>query len=88
MCVCVCVCVCVWRVGFAFDSCSLSSDLQESSMRFSVEALWRSVKKKTKKTNYVSTLAVESDEFKGNRAHLRSTQWLRDIKQTERWDQY
>lgn len=40
------------------------------------------------KPNYVSTLAVESDEFKGNRAHLRPAQWLKDIKQTERRDQY
>lgn len=40
------------------------------------------------KPNYVSTLAVEPDEFKGNRAHLRPAQWLKDIKQTERRDQY
>lgn len=53
-------------------------------MYFSVEASSRSAKK----PNYVSTLAVESDEFKGNRAHLRPAQWLKDIKQTERRDQY
>lgn len=37
---------------------------------------------------FISNLPFESNRFKGNRAHLRSAQWLKDIKQTERWDQY
>lgn len=78
-----CVCVCV-EGGIHFPSALVffrSSGELDVFYRRGVIAL-------REKTNYVSTLAVESDEFKGNRAHLRPAQWLKDIKQTERRDQY